>query len=77
MIFVTWTALLVIFAYNEYRGLSNFETTFLSIGAISDLGVSAFLFNPVDIQTLIYGLTFYGLFLVVLVGIVIILRKFR
>jgi hypothetical protein len=76
-IFVTWTALLVIFAYNEYRGLSNFETSFLSGGVIFGLFVSAFLFNPVDIQTLLYGLTFYYLFLAFLVGTVIAIRKLR
>lgn len=77
MIFVTWTFILVVFAYNEYRGLSNFETAFLSVGAISDLALSSFLFNPVDTQTLIYGLIFYWLFLAILVGTVIAIRKFR
>ncbi len=75
MIFVTWTSILVIFAYNEYRGLSNFETAFLSIGAISNLALSAFLFNPVD--SLTYGLIFYIAFLAFLVGTVIALRKLR
>ena len=75
MIFVTWTTILVVFAYNEYRGLSNYETAFLSIGAISNLALSAFLFNPVD--SLTYGLIFYLAFLTILIGTVIALRKLR
>lgn len=75
MIFVTWTALLVIFAYNEYRGLSNFETAFLSGGAILNLALTSLLFNPLD--SLTYGLIFYVLFLVFLVGAVMVIRKFH
>ena len=75
MIFVTWTTILVVFAYNEYRGLSNYETAFLSIGAIANLALSAFLFNPVD--SLTYGLIFYIAFLTILIGTVIALRKLR
>ena len=75
MIFVTWTTILVVFAYTEYRGLSNYETAFLSIGAISNLALSAFLFNPVD--SLTYGLLFYIAFLTILIGTVIALRKLR
>jgi len=75
MIFVTWTALLVIFAYVEYRGLSNFETSFLSGGVIVDLAASGLLFNPMN--SLIYGLVFYVLFLVFLVGALIAIRKLR
>ena len=75
MIFVTWTGLLVIFAYNEYRGLNNVETGVLSVGVILDLALSSLLFNPVD--SLTYGLIFYILFLVVLVGALIVIRKLR
>lgn len=75
MIFVTWTTIIVVFAYNEYRGLSNYETAFLSIGAIANLALSAFLFNPVD--SLTYGLIFYIAFLTILIGTVIALRKLR
>ena len=75
MIFVTWTSLLVVFAYNEYRGLSNFETAFLAGGVILDIVSSSLIFNPVD--SLTYGLVFYVLFLVLLVGIVIAIRKLR
>jgi hypothetical protein len=75
MIFVTWTALLVIFAYVEYRGLSNFETLFLSGGVIFDLVASSLLFNPID--SLILGQIFYVLFLVFLVGTLIVIKKFR
>ena len=75
MIFVTWTSLLVIFAYNEYRGLSNIETVFLSGGAILDLALSSLLFNPID--SLTNGLIFYILFLFVLVGSLIVIRKLR
>jgi hypothetical protein len=75
MIFVTWTSLLVIFAFNEYRGLSNSETGILSGGVILNLVLSSFLFNPVD--SLTYGLVFYLLFLVGLVTFIIVLRKLR
>lgn len=75
MIFVTWTSLLVIFSYNEYRGLSNTETGTLSVGVILDLGLSSFLFNPAD--SLTNGLIFYIAFLAFLVGTAIILRRIR
>jgi hypothetical protein len=75
MIFVTWTGLLIIFAYNEYKGLSNSETGILSGGVILDLVLSSFLFNPLD--SLTYGLIFYVIFLVFLVSTIIAFRKFR
>jgi hypothetical protein len=75
MIFVTWTALLVIFSYVEYRGLSNRETLFLSGGVLVDLAMSSLLFNPAD--SLIFGLVFYVLFLVFLVGTLIAIKKLR
>lgn len=75
MIFVTWTSLLVIFSYNEYRGLNNSETGILSFGVILNLALSSFLFNPVD--SLTYGLIFYLLFLVFLVAVVMVIRKVR
>jgi hypothetical protein len=75
MIFVTWTSLLVIFSYNDYRGLSNSETGILSVGVILDLALSSFLFNPLD--SLTYGLIFYVLFLVFLVAAIMIIRKLR
>ncbi|MGO8805829.1 MAG: hypothetical protein ACLQO7_04395 [Candidatus Bathyarchaeia archaeon] len=37
LIFVTWMALLLVFAYVELRGLSNVETLFLSGGIYSTL----------------------------------------
>jgi len=75
MIFVTWTALLVIFAYIEYRGLSNFETLFLSGGVMVNLAAASLLFNPSD--SLLFGLVFYVLFLVFLVAALIAIRKLR
>jgi hypothetical protein len=75
LIFVTWTALLVIFAYVEYRGLSNLETSFLSGGVIFDIIVSSLLFNPK--RGLIFGLVFYFLFLVFLIGALTIVKKLR
>ena len=75
MIFVTWTALLIIFAYAEYQDLKTYETALLSGGAIADLIVSSLLFNPVE--SLLVGLAFYNLFLVSLVGILIAIRKLR
>ncbi|MBK5133456.1 hypothetical protein JJE00_03400, partial [Candidatus Bathyarchaeota archaeon] len=75
MIFVTWTSLLLVFAYNEYRGLSNSETAVLSGGVILDLALSSLIFNPVD--SLTYGIIFYVLFLVGLVGALIAIKKLR
>lgn len=75
MIFVTWTALLVIFAYVEYRGLSNRETLFLSGGVILDLIATSLIFNPVN--SLIFGVIFYVLFLAFLVGTLIVIKKLR
>jgi hypothetical protein len=75
LIFVTWTAQLVIFAYVEYSWLSNCETLFLSGGVILDLVAASLIFNPVN--SLIFGVTFYGLFLVFLVGILVAIKKLR
>ena len=75
MMFVTLTSVLVIFAYNEYKGLSTSETVFLSVGVLLNLALSSFLFNPVD--SLTNGLIFYIIFLVFLVGAVIVIRKLR
>jgi hypothetical protein len=72
-IFITWTAILVIFAYAEYRGLSNFETIFLSLGAIADLAVSSLLFSAMNSAT--WGLTVYLAVLAALVGTVVAIRK--
>jgi hypothetical protein len=74
-IFITWTAILVIFAYAQYRGLSTFEIAFLSLGAILDVAISGMLFSAVDNAFL--GLVFYLAVLAVLVGIVVAIRKFR
>ncbi len=75
LIFVTWTAQLVIFAYVEYRGLSNRGTLFLSGGVILDLLVTSLIFNPVN--SLIFGVAFYVLFLAILVGALIAIKKLR
>ena len=74
-IFITWTALLIIFAYAEYRGLSKFETLFLSGGVIFDLAATGLLFNAADSS--IFGLVFYFLFIAFLVGIVVAIKKLR
>ncbi len=47
-IFITWTTLLVIFAYVQYRGLSNFETAFLSGGILVDFALSSLLFSATE-----------------------------
>lgn len=73
LIFVTWTALLVIFAYNQYKELSNLETAVLSGGTLLDFGLSVLLFNP--FESLTYGIVFYFLFMVFLVGAIIFYRK--
>jgi hypothetical protein len=74
-IFITFTTILVIFAYVEYRGLSNFETAFLSLGVILDLAVSSLLFSAADSAQL--GLAFYLVILAILVGIVVAIRKLQ
>ena len=75
LIFVTWTAQLVIFAYVEYRGLSNRGTLFLSGGVILDLLATSLIFSPVN--SLIFGAAFYVLFLVILVGTLLTIKKLR
>jgi hypothetical protein len=75
LIFVTWTAQLVIFAYVEYRGLSNNGTLFLSGGVIFDLIATSLIFNSVN--SLIFGVTFYVFFIVFLVGAFIAIKKLR
>jgi hypothetical protein len=75
LIFVTWTAQLVIFAYLEYRGLSNRGTLFLSGGVILDLIVTSLLFSPAD--SLTFGVVFYSVFLAVWVGLVATIKKLR
>jgi hypothetical protein len=74
-IFITWTAVLVIFAYAEHQRLSNFETTSLSVGAIVDLALSSVLFSAITSATL--GLVFYLVILAVIVGIIVANRKLR
>jgi hypothetical protein len=74
-IFITFTTILVIFAYVEYRGLSIFETTFLSLGVILDLAISSLLFNAASSAEM--GLAFYLVILAVLFGFVAMKRKLR
>jgi hypothetical protein len=74
-ILITWTALLVLFSYAEYRGLSNFEVAFLSLGSIAALAVSAVLFSAVTSASM--GFVCYLSVLAVLVGVVAALRKLR
>jgi hypothetical protein len=74
-ILITWTALLVIFSYAEYRGLSNFEVAFLSLGSVLALVVSAVLFSAVTSASL--GFVFYLVVLAVLFAIVAVLRRLR
>ena len=73
-IFITWTAMLVIFAYVEYRSLSNFETSFLSVGVLLDFALSSLLFSAAESADL--GLAFYFVTLAVLAGIVVAKRVF-
>ena len=75
LIFVTWTAQLVIFAYAEYRGVSNRGTIFLSGGVILDLIATSLIFSPANSLTL--GIAFYAIFLAVLVGIAATITKLR
>lgn len=74
-IFITWTAMLVIFAYAEYRKLKNYEIAVLALGTVADLAVSSLLFSAADSAFL--GLVFYLVILAVLVGIVFGIRKVR
>ena len=75
LMFVTVTVLLVFSAYAEYQGLTISETAFLSGGAIVNYLLSSLIFNPVD--SLVFGVIFYILFLVFLVGILIAIKKLR
>ena len=75
LIFVTWTAQLVIFAYVEYRGLSNRWTLFLSGGVILDLILTSLFFNPAN--SLISGVVFYILFLLTLLAVFMAIKKCR
>jgi hypothetical protein len=75
LVFVTWTAQLVIFSYIEYRGLSNRRTLFLTGGVIIDLILTSLIFNPV--KSLIFGVVFYVVFLVVWVGMLMAIKKLR
>ena len=75
LVFVTWTAQLVIFSYVEYRGLSNRGTLFLSGGVIIDLILTSLIFNPVN--SLIFGVVFYVLFLAIVVGVMIAVNRIR
>jgi hypothetical protein len=72
-ILITWTALLVIFSYAEYRDLSDFEVVFLSLGSVAGLVVSGVLFSAVTSASM--GFVFYLVVLAVLVGIVATLRQ--
>jgi O-antigen/teichoic acid export membrane protein len=74
-ILITWTALLIIFSYNEYRGLSNFEVAFLSAGSVASLAISGVLFSAMTSASV--GFVFYLAVLAVLVTIVAALRKLR
>ena len=75
LIFVTVTAILVIFAYSEFKSLKFSETAYLAGGTLVDFLLSSLLFDPVD--SLVVGIIFYSLFLVVLVGILIAIKKLR
>jgi hypothetical protein len=74
-IFLTTTAIVVIFAFAEYRGLSKFETAFLSLGVILDFALTATIFSASESADL--GLLFYFSVLIILVGIVATKRKLR
>jgi hypothetical protein len=74
-ILITWTSLLVIFSYAEYRGLSNFEVVFLSAGSVASLAVSGVLFSAVTSASV--GFVFYLVLLAVLVGVVAALRRLQ
>ena len=67
--------MLVIFGYAEYRGLSNFETAFLSAGITLDLAAYSLLFSAAGSAFL--GLVFYLVVLAVLFGIVAAIKKLR
>jgi hypothetical protein len=73
-IFITWTALLVIFAYVEYRGLSKIKTLFLSGGVLLDLLATALFFTPANSSV---GLVFYFIFMAFLVGTAVAIKKLR
>lgn len=72
-IFITWTTILVIFAYAEYRGLGKFETVFLPVGVLLDLVITALLFSAGENAA--SGLAFYLIVLAVLVGVAALIKK--
>ena len=73
--FVTYTVVLVIFAYSEYKRLKFSETVFLAGGALVNFLLSSLLFDPAD--SVVSGFIFYCLFLVALVGSLIAIKKLR
>jgi hypothetical protein len=75
LIFVTWTALLVIFAYLEYLHLNRIETLLLVGGVIFALIVSILIFTFTGNQT--FGFIVYVLVLAFLVGTLTTIKKFR
>jgi hypothetical protein len=75
LVFVTWTAQLVIFAYIEYRGLNNRLTVFLSGGVIIDLIATILIANLINSR--VFGVVFYFIFLTILVGVSTAAKKIR
>ena len=75
LIFTTVTAILVIFAYSDYKGLKISETAFLAGGALINFLLSSLLFDPVE--SVVLGFVFYFAFLISLVGSLIAIKKLR
>lgn len=75
LIFVTWTALLVVFAYLEYRQLNTLEALFLAGGVIFALIASILIFTFTG--NTIFGVIVYALVLVFVIGALTAIKKFR
>jgi hypothetical protein len=75
LIFVTWTALLVVFAYLEYRKLNNFEALFLVGGVIFALIAAILIFTVTGNSIL--GVIAYALVLALMIGTLTAIKKVR
>jgi hypothetical protein len=75
LIFVTWTALLVVFAYLEYRKLNNFEALFLVGGVIFALIAAILIFTVTGNSIL--GVIAYTLVLALVIGTLTAIKKVR
>ncbi len=75
LVFVTWTALLVVFAYLEYRQPNTLEAFFLTGGVIFAFIASILIFAFTG--NTFFGIAAYTLVLVFMIGVLIAIKKIR